>query len=337
MSRRRISSGFTLIELLVVIAIIAILIALLLPAVQQAREAARRTQCRNNLKQIGLALHNYHDTHNIFPYSTMNDGSLTHPTAAGAVAVRAATGSRGLNHRGWSLLLPYMDQAPLYNTINFSAPAGSFHTGGPWTFASDPNANGNAIAVSKSLNVLRCPSDIGDPFYRATGIHYRISAAAQAAGLFGAKTSYDFNVDRYSSDRNFYDVLNRLTRRMFGVNNSARISDVGDGMSNTVAVAETTLDIRDGITGTWGYSKWVGNGIDFGANGINRWPCCAWALPLTVVPGRLGTWGAAGSLHAGGAHVLLGDGAVRFISENLDTTTQNRMAIIADGQPVSEF
>jgi prepilin-type N-terminal cleavage/methylation domain-containing protein len=330
--------GFTLIELLVVIAIIAILIALLLPAVQQAREAARRTQCRNNLKQIGLALHNYHDTHNIFPYSTMNDGSLTSASAA-ATAVRNATGSRGLSHRGWSMLLPYFDQGPLYNTMNFSEPACTFST--PWTFSTDPQNNGNAAAVSRSLTALICPSDSGDQFYRGATVNYAISPAAQAAGRFGAKTSYDFNVDRYSSNQNFYDTLNRLTRRMFGVNSAARIRDISDGTTNAVAVAETTLDIRDGITGTWGYSKWVGNGIDFGyANGINFWPCCSWATTvpaISVQPGRLGTWGAPGSTHTGGMHALMGDGSVRFFSENLDKTTQSRLASIADSNVVGDF
>jgi prepilin-type N-terminal cleavage/methylation domain-containing protein/prepilin-type processing-associated H-X9-DG protein len=327
--------GFTLIELLVVIAIIAVLIALLLPAVQQAREAARRTQCRNNLKQIGLALHNYHDTHNIFPYSTMNDGSLT-STAAAATAVRNTLGARGLNHRGWSQLLPYFDQAPLYSQINFSEPAGSFNT--PWTFSSDPFDNGNARAVSRSLPALLCPSDMGDPFYRGTGIHYMISAQAQSNGLFGAKTSYDFNEDRYSSNQNFYDALNRLTRRMFGINNSARIRDIADGTSNAVAVSEATLDIRNGVQNTWGYSKWVGNGIDFGyANGINWWPCCAWSPPMTSIPGRLSDWGTPGSTHTGGCHALMGDGSVRFFSENLDRLTQQRLAMIADGNPVGDF
>jgi prepilin-type N-terminal cleavage/methylation domain-containing protein len=344
------SRGFTLIELLVVIAIIAILIALLLPAVQQAREAARRTQCRNNLKQIGLALHNYHDTHSIFPYSTMNDGSLT-STAAAATAVRNATGSRGLSHRGWSMLLPYIDQGPLYNTMNFSEPACTFNT--PWTFSTDPQNNGNAAAISRSVTALLCPSDNGDPFYRAATINYMISAAAQSAGRFGAKTSYEFNVDRYSSNQNFYDALNRQTRRMFGVNNSARIRDITDGTSNTVMVAETTLDIRDGVTGTWGYSKWVGNGVDFcvGCNpfaatpvppqrGINDWPCCSWATTVPAIssqPGRLGTWGAPGSTHTGGVHVLLGDGSVKFISENLDRNTQQWLALIGDSTPVGDF
>src|SRR5689334_25157717 len=101
--RRKVRIAFTLIELLVVIAIIAILIALLLPAVQQAREAARRTQCRNNLKQIGLALHNYHDAFGLFPYSTSMDGNCA--TTTGFTQIK--------NHRGWPLLLPYLDQAPL--------------------------------------------------------------------------------------------------------------------------------------------------------------------------------------------------------------------------------
>src|SRR5688572_803295 len=107
---RRGANGFTLIELLVVIAIIAVLIALLLPAVQQAREAARRTQCKNNLKQVGLALHNYHDSFNIFPFSVMGDGSCE----ATYIPPRVT------NARGWTMLLPYFDQAPLFNQYNSS-------------------------------------------------------------------------------------------------------------------------------------------------------------------------------------------------------------------------
>jgi prepilin-type N-terminal cleavage/methylation domain-containing protein len=135
MSRRR---GFTLIELLVVIAIIAILIALLLPAVQQAREAARRTQCKNNLKQIGLALHNYHDAHDCFPF--------------GWGGTRPATGSPG--YSAISQLLPFFDQAPLYNTINFSLPL------------TDP---ANDVPRRQELPILRCPSDFDNPQPNAGG------------------------------------------------------------------------------------------------------------------------------------------------------------------------
>ncbi|MEZ6133148.1 MAG: DUF1559 domain-containing protein, partial [Planctomycetaceae bacterium] len=105
-------SGFTLIELLVVIAIIAILIALLLPAVQQAREAARRTECKNKLKQLGLAFHNYHDTHNTFPAALYSSGRYNS-------AAYFSGNNTVKNVTGWQMILPYMDQAALYNQFDF--------------------------------------------------------------------------------------------------------------------------------------------------------------------------------------------------------------------------
>src|SRR5688572_18580233 len=108
------SAGFTLIELLVVIAIIAVLIALLLPAVQQAREAARRTQCKNNLKQIGLALHNYHDNYQLFP------AAIIFPAYKSSANCTADGQRFNLNTTGWTMLLPFIDQAPLYNQYNSS-------------------------------------------------------------------------------------------------------------------------------------------------------------------------------------------------------------------------
>jgi prepilin-type N-terminal cleavage/methylation domain-containing protein len=121
--------GFTLIELLVVIAIIAVLIALLLPAVQQAREAARRTQCKNNLKQLGLALHNYHDTHNVFPYAQT-------PCCAGG-------------HTWVEMILPYIDNSPLYNQINFNV-----------DITNGTSTTGNrGLIDSKPFGFLACPSN----------------------------------------------------------------------------------------------------------------------------------------------------------------------------------
>jgi prepilin-type N-terminal cleavage/methylation domain-containing protein len=141
MSRNNRPSGFTLIELLVVIAIIAVLIALLLPAVQMAREAARRTQCRNNLKQLGIAMHTYHDTFEVLPW-----------------------GHGPLNWNDWSafaFMLPYMEQAPIYNAINFERrlPCGAGGPGECTGFAS-PGHVQNTTTHRQVLEVLNCPSDI---------------------------------------------------------------------------------------------------------------------------------------------------------------------------------
>ena len=326
--RRR---GFTLIELLVVIAIIAILIALLLPAVQQAREAARRTQCKNNLKQIGLALHNYHDAFGLFPYSTSADGSLT---ASGAPIPFANV----LNHRGWMFLLPYFDQAPLYNTINFSLPTGSYVRGsGALVGGGVPAVN--AKAVSTVLPMLLCPSDDGNPRYTGGTVNYVIDGAQRQ--FQGAKTSYDFSVWRYSSWMRMWAVLkNRPDTRLFGLDSASRIRDVKDGTSNTVAVCEGTLEVKNGVANTWGYSKWVGNGIDLAASeGINFWRCCPWRTPPDADnrAGSTRNWGAPGSVHTGGMHVLMADGSVHFISENIDDRTRRNLAFINDSNPIGEF
>lgn len=329
--RRYRKQGFTLIELLVVIAIIAILIALLLPAVQQAREAARRSACKNNMKQIGLALHNYHDQYKVFPYSSSHDASLTagSPPPAG----------QGLNHRGWIGLLPLLDQAPLYNQFDPLGAAGSYDRGGVG-MVGDPYANGNAAIVSQVLEVLRCPSDDGNPLYTGNSANYRISANAQANGLFGAKTNYDFSVQRYSSSMSTWTNRSKPTRRLFGLHSSSRMRDMRDGSSNTVAVVEGTLEVKNGVSNTWGYTKWVGNGIDLAASeGINFWTCCPWwSNPdSNSNSGSTRNWGAPGSTHTGGCHVVLGDGSVQFLSENIDNTVRLRLAYIADGQPVGNF
>src|SRR5687768_14879280 len=144
--RRR---GFTLIELLVVIAIIAALIALLLPAVQQAREAARRSQCKNNLKQIGLGLHNYHDTHRTFPPALISSGRYANSTYAPV-----------LNTTGWVLILPYIDQAPMYNKYNFNVPSSiSNPLGGRPLAGGASTSDANKPIYSTKLEVYNCPSD----------------------------------------------------------------------------------------------------------------------------------------------------------------------------------
>ncbi|APZ95672.1 DUF1559 domain-containing protein [Fuerstiella marisgermanici] len=336
--------GFTLIELLVVIAIIAILIALLLPAVQQAREAARRTQCKNQLKNLGLAVHNYHDTYSVFPMSTNADAAIT------AGDPITSLGQHVLNHRGWLGVLPFMEQAAAYNALNLSLATGAYNRVSG-TLLIDPFDSGNSAIVSKNLPVFQCPSDSGDTHYTGNTTNYHISPLAYAAGHFGAYTNYDFSVQRYSSSMNLWSKRGKSTRRMFGVASASRIRDVTDGTSNSVMLLETTRQVKNGINQTWGYAHWVCNGVDLAVNNtnttsapnfrkINYWTCCPWwGTPnsSTVADGRLRDWGTVGSLHTGGAQACLGDGSVRFISENADSGTLNNLAFIADGQTLGEF
>ncbi|WP_194242800.1 DUF1559 family PulG-like putative transporter [Gimesia benthica] len=178
MKHRTTLRGFTLIELLVVIAIIAILIALLLPAVQQAREAARRSTCKNNLKQIGLALHNYHDTHQLFPYATANPGNC----------IPADPNATITNHTGWLYLLPFMDQANLYNQFNFSAATGQHNKTSNTLAGGSSITTGNAQLGTNVIPILLCPSDDGGSAYPGADTNYGTGVANSA------RTSYGFSV-----------------------------------------------------------------------------------------------------------------------------------------------
>ncbi len=337
--KTRLRPGFTLIELLVVIAIIAILVALLLPAVQQAREAARRSACKNNLKQLGLALHNYHDTYGVFPYSASADGALD----AGTARTAATTGFT-LNHRGFLGLLPYLEQAALFDNFDPTVPSGGYvRPGASPLVQSDETivSSGNARVVSTKLVMLLCPSDNGNPLLVTSSASYNIGTTAYGQGLHGAKTSYDFSVNAYSNSVSRWSDIGTTSRRMFGVYSNCNIRDIVDGTSNTIAMTEGTLDIKNGYRGTWGYSHWVGGGIDFGSTrGINDFSvCCTWSTPPNNDFSKTKTynWDSPGSLHKGGVQALLADGSVRFISENIAASTRTNLAVIADGNVVGEF
>src|SRR5262249_13999857 len=139
---------------------------------------------------------------------------------------------------------------------------------------------------------------------------------------------------------------NRQTRAMFGNFSNCNFRDVSDGLTNTVMLSETTLDIQDGApnggAGLWACACHVGEGVAF-ANPpgvtINNWYCCSWTTPpnSSFIPNKLGEFGSPGSVHSGGLNVALGDGSVRFISQNINTTTQARLGRCADGQPLGDF
>ena len=271
--RRR---GFTLIELLVVTAIISVLVSFVLPAVQQAREAARRAQCKNNLKQIGLALHNYHDAHRTFPPGYVT-GALYPATT---------------NGWGWSaLILPQLDQTPVYNSINFNLPV---------------EHSSNTTAVALSFSVYRCPSDL------TPGGAFPITDALGDTLLRAGASSYAATVGDDSSDADGLTgngVMYRNSRNGF--------SDIIDGASTTVLVGERA----------WGFTNgsWVGapNGGIVRAGLINPWTLATGSSPVFVLAhnnwinilsdsdGGLDDFS---SLHTGGAHLLFADGSVRFIA-----------------------
>jgi prepilin-type N-terminal cleavage/methylation domain-containing protein len=212
--------AFTLIELLVVIAIIAVLIALLLPAVQQAREAARRTQCRNNLKQIGLALHNYHDNFQTLP-----------PGWIGVTAGQADVS--GTN--GWSCfarLLPQIDQGPLYNQIDFNSSVGS---------------NANATVRTTPLAAFRCASDVGPDRWTISKVGTTTPlvdvAAASYAGVFGK--------DEVDECNGLAPGSPCVSDGVFFLNSRIRFADVTDGLSNTLMVGERSTRAGNGWLYTW--------------------------------------------------------------------------------------
>lgn len=326
-SSKRARHAFTLIELLVVIAIIAILIALLLPAVQQAREAARRTSCKNNMKQIALGLHNYHDVHKTFPpqaiYGSWNGSTYV------------------ASHHTWiSMILPFIDQAPLYNQINFSAPAwGQGH-------------------IAQAVPALRCPSDTG----------LEVPAATR-----------DIQITNYAASEGYHWWMDDspANRGVFNKGIEAGIRDIKDGTTNTVMLGEVTStahallpggagnrnaggrhrrgapeavfrgafvaatftaavsqgreNLRPNVGGPNNYTHPDGSGIGgwFQGGGPHHY------APIFMTHGGINNqWSGVDSWHIGGAHVALADGSIQFISENVDWNLWRAINNIQGGETV---
>jgi prepilin-type N-terminal cleavage/methylation domain-containing protein len=353
---RRKRGGFTLVELLVVIAIIGVLVALLLPAVQAAREAARRMSCGNNLKQQGLALHNYHDSYKTFPPALLNSGRYTQ--GGNANRNQWAFGEGVRNHAGWLFLLPFMENAPLHERLDLN-----------WaTNTSNPRAQGvspvtpvwtnlNRILLSKSrMEILECPSHAAAgeiSSYRETGTHFYSRYKAR-------RTSYLFSTGAYTDyNRNWSYYMGRGSTNigMFGNNSNCRFANITDGTSNTLAIGEKA---NGGETTTSShYGPWGLIGLHTGVHGRiysggGRWLSdppggqyhyethaswriwekdwcvnCIWRNH----PNRKSYAWVFRSQHPGGAQFVLADGAVRFIPQTINYLNLVTLAMIRDQQP----
>ncbi|WP_417388213.1 DUF1559 domain-containing protein [Gimesia sp.] len=292
--------GFTLIELLVVIAIIAILIALLLPAVQQAREAARRSSCKNNFKQVGLALHNYHDTFTAFPI--------------GAGISGGCSGYSGAHMFSWGVrILPYLDQTNIYNNLNFS---------GSTPFVP---ANFSSSTCLAPVMPFLCPSNPQpDTIVNKAGAF--AGALPDGMGrtdMGGVADSISWKCNSGAGVRPT-SVGNGI---LFAISR-IKMRDIIDGASNTLMVGEVTGSLSSsGLNG----NSYTGYDVFDTSNGINS---------IDTVPGG-GSFAfrpqGFSSFHVGGAHFVLGDGSVRFISENIDQGTLSAITTRNGREVVGEF
>jgi prepilin-type N-terminal cleavage/methylation domain-containing protein/prepilin-type processing-associated H-X9-DG protein len=341
--------GFTLIELLVVIAIIGVLIALLLPAVQSAREAARRSQCTNNLKQIGIALHNYHDKFLSFPPSAVTHDIQNDP---GNGACGNTTNSMQRMHGMFTLILPEMEQTTAYSAINFTYPAGS-STGGLYFGVHPGQVNKTAMEVI--VNTYLCPSD-----------SMRTPQSGNAGDLLNG-----YSASSYAASEGTWDTIRWWWGCPEYIQNTGafsrgyhfKVADITDGTANTKFVGEFCRFINDPepFFNFWNRVGWFGSRAGLATTRVqgfaisvprpnaklqaadpapmtqpnypfvDGWLYDPAALALAREAGQFGFR----SQHPGGINFLFGDGSVRFLKNSINLKTYMDVATRAQGEVVS--
>jgi prepilin-type N-terminal cleavage/methylation domain-containing protein len=344
--------GFTLVELLVVIAIIGVLVALLLPAVQAARAAAARSSCSNNLKQMGLALHNFHDTQGKFPAALIHPGwhSSAVPTARRykGPEIDYSTQANYLvyNHSGFVALLPYMEQKPLFDQYNYQYVGSSRNgNGSTATVAPDPTPNPNRIVGTTYLKVLTCPSDT-NPGPQVLSSDVRTAAAYEREDT--RRSNYFFNICNNIDQTAFWEAQSALNKGPFGINGGSAMASIRDGTSNTIAIGESKQ-----IHTSTSYGPYWGNGLHTAVTGrilgtphgtsAHCWlPNKAYIwdtichptqnpAPTTANRPLQYAWGF-GSWHPSVTQVVMCDGSVRGIADNVALDAWYAMGTIEGGE-----
>ena len=294
------SKGFTLVELLVVIAIIGVLVALLLPAVQAAREAARRTQCVNNLKQIGIGLHNYHDVLGTLP--------------PGAIWFGASTNNRGSIYVH---LLPFIEQQPLYNQFTFTQPPENESVGG-------------VLLASTIIKTLICPSDDNNNLLNGRAIHNYAASIGPTGHISSpscdCSNSWNtYQLAPYGSTTSFAGPFTRYST-------TSRFADITDGLSSTIFFGEVRRGCSNHNSGGWAGSN-NGCGLTSTLVPINYDSCNPNASNPCNRPCNWTTELAFKSRHPSGANFLMGDGSVHFLPQTIDHWTYNYLGCKNDGKP----
>lgn len=327
-------SGFTLVELLVVIAIIGVLIALLLPAVQQAREAARRSQCVNNLKQHGLALHNFHDTFGRFPPGTTNN------MAPFGTATSKKWGTSWMVH-----ILPFVELGNVYDKFDFSQ---------HWNGGACSNACG-VNAGSPIFNIYKCPSASLSQELSSDSVHTMIADYIAIAGVVdgfaGITATQQNNTDNGVSGLNgvlYYNSRTNFAAVTDGSSNTMAVSEVGAWLKNSSGTKADYRSTTYGFNmGTIGNSN---NQTDLPSSGSTEgraFNTATLRYPINQISPFTGSCSSEGvcanygnnsplrSEHPGGVNVLFVDGSIHFLPETINLTTFGNLGVRNDGNVVS--